>query len=248
MEIYQQVMLGGTFEQIEAIVHVHLVVAGEEVDLHARHTDLLTPCELLFTIFRLVQTVLRCRGTIHPTHTGVIPYHRSYALRLGIVDSILDGLPIFHPIPLCIDEHIRQMERGRHVDILTDDVVIVRTMIISPIDPRYHTRMNPTGILQLAWLGDIGNQCRLYNIGQFSNNHHTPGTVPAATDLQLILIRGHPIEFPFVIKARSTLSALDIRLRNQCKHILCGFEERRIAPTDVPAISRFERTAETAYG
>ena len=152
VEIHQQVMTGSTLQKIEAIVHIHLIVTREEVDLDTGHTNLLTPGEFFLTIFGLVQTIFRCRGTIHPTHAGVIPNHRFHTLRLSIVHGILYGLAIFHTIPLCIDEHIGQMERGSHVDILTDDVVIVRTMIISPIDPRYHTWMNPASIRQPARL------------------------------------------------------------------------------------------------
>ena len=152
VEIHQQVMTGSTLQKIEAIVHIHLIVAGEEVDLHTSHTDLLTPGEFLLTVFGLVQAVFGRRSAIHPTNTGVIPDHRFHAFLLGIVHGILYGLAIFHTIPLCIDEHIGQMERGSHVDILTDDVVIVRTMIISPIDPRYHTWMNPASIRQPARL------------------------------------------------------------------------------------------------
>ena len=68
MEIHQQMMAGGTFQQILLVVHIQLVVAGEEINLHASHTHPLAPGKLLLAVLFLVQAVFRCGSTIHPTH------------------------------------------------------------------------------------------------------------------------------------------------------------------------------------
>ena len=68
VEVHQQVVTGCTLHQVLTIVHVHLIVAAEEVYLHTCHTNLLAPGKLLLTILRFVQTVLRSRGTIHPPY------------------------------------------------------------------------------------------------------------------------------------------------------------------------------------
>ena len=73
MEINQQMVLGSTLQQVDAIVHILLGIAREEVDLHASHTNLLAPGKLLLTVFGLVQTELRTGSTIYPTHRGVVP-------------------------------------------------------------------------------------------------------------------------------------------------------------------------------
>ena len=150
VEVHQQMVTGGTLHQFDAIVHVHLVVAREEVDLHTSHPDLLAPGKFLLTILRFVQTVLGCWRTIHPTHGRVVPDHRLDALRLGVVDGILNGLVIFHRIPLGIDEHVGEMESNGEIDIFLDNVIVVAAVVIGPIDPRHHTWTNPTGILEFT--------------------------------------------------------------------------------------------------
>ena len=61
-------------------------------------------------------------------------------------------------------------------------------MIIGPIDPRHHARMNPTGIVQLTRLADISYQRGLHNVCQTANDDHTPRGVPGACELQVVLI------------------------------------------------------------
>ena len=68
MEVDQQVMACGTLKQVDTIVHVKLTVAREKVDLHACHTDFLTPSELFLTVLRLIEAELRGGGAIDPTH------------------------------------------------------------------------------------------------------------------------------------------------------------------------------------
>ena len=80
MEVDQQVMSGGTLEQVEAVVHVALIVAREEVDLHASHAQTLTPSELLLTVLWFVEPELGTRGAIYPSYRRVIPDERLHAL------------------------------------------------------------------------------------------------------------------------------------------------------------------------
>ena len=135
MKVYQQMMLCSTLEQIETIVHIRLIVAREEVYLHPCHTNLFTPGKFLFTIFCFVEAILWCRSAINPSYRRIIPYHRLYALLKGIGNSILYGFSVFHSIPFGIYQHIRQMQRNSHIDILLYYIIVVGTMIICPINP-----------------------------------------------------------------------------------------------------------------
>ena len=68
VEVDQQVVTGSTLEEVDAVVHVLLCVAAEEVDLHAGYAYLLAPGEFLLTILGLVQTELRARGAVDPAY------------------------------------------------------------------------------------------------------------------------------------------------------------------------------------
>ena len=247
MEIHQQMMAGGTFQQILLVVHIQLVVAGEEINLHASHTHPLAPCKLLLAVLFLVQTVFRCGSTIHPSHGRVVPDERLHALRFCIVDGVLDGLTLFHRVPFRIDEHVRQAKGDGHIHILLDDIVVVRAMVIGPVDPRHRAGLNPMGIGYFARLADIGHQRGFHHILQTSDDGHSPGrrdplqTSPRGGFLLSPsgeLVGGHPVVFPFIIKTGSTLPAPDIRLREQHKRAVNGFEQGRETPAVVIAFCR----------
>ena len=68
VEVDQEVMAGGTLHQVDAEVHVFLVLTAEEVNLHTCHANLLAPGKLLLAVLGLVQTVFRCRSTVHPAY------------------------------------------------------------------------------------------------------------------------------------------------------------------------------------
>ena len=50
------------------------------------------------------------------------------------------------------------MECNGEIDIFLDDVEVVGTMVVSPIDPRDNTWLNPTGIVETAGLAHVGDQ------------------------------------------------------------------------------------------
>ena len=158
VEVDQQMMLGRTLQEIDAVVHVHLVIAREEIDFHTSYTNLLAPGELLFAVLGLVESVLRRGSTINPAHRRVVPDEGFDAFRLGIVHRILNGIAVFHGVPLGIDEHIGKMQFDRHIDVFLDDVIVVRAMVIGPVDPRHHAGMNPVDIVELTGFGDVGDE------------------------------------------------------------------------------------------
>ena len=178
VEVDQQMMLGGTLQQVDAIVHVLLGVAGEEVNLHTGHANLLAPGKLLLAVFGLVQAELRARGTIDPADRRVIPYHWLDAHRLGIVHRILNSLAVFHLVPFGINEHVWQMQGNGHIHVFLDDVVVVGAMIIGPVDPRHRAGMNPTGIGNLTGFRHIGHQRRFHHVGQRTDDGKAPGESP----------------------------------------------------------------------
>ena len=238
MEIHQQMMTGCTLQQILTVVHVRLVVATEEVDLHASHTNLLTPCKLLFTILGFVQTVLRARGSIHPPYRRIIPDQWLHALGIGIGHGILNGLTLVgshlvHLVPFGIDEHVRQLQRDSHIHIFLDDAVVVGTMVVCPIDPRHHTRVYPTGIFQFTGFADIRHQCRLHDVSQRADDHHAPRGVPVTCQQQVVLVLHHTEHLAFIKQTRCTLPAFDISLSDKSKHTLEGFHQQRISPVGV---------------
>ena len=220
MEVHQQMMARAALQQVLTVLHVHLVIAGEEVDLHTCHPDALTPSELSLAVFRFVQSELRSRCTIDPSHRRVIPYHRLHALLAGIRHCVFNGLAILHLVPFGIDEHIGQMQRHRHVDILLNDVVIVGAVIVSPVDPRHHAGLNPTGIGNFTRLGHVGDERRLNDISQRTHNDYTPRRMPRPADFNFILIRNDTIEFAFAMETRCTLSRLNVRLADEGIHRL----------------------------
>ena len=199
MEIHQQMVTGSTFEQVDAVIHIHLVVSREKVNLHTSHTNLLTPRKLLLTVFRFVQAIFRTRSTIHPSYRRVVPNQWLHPFRLGIIDSIHHRLAIFHLIPLRINQHVWKVQSCRKIHIHLDDVIIVGAMIICPIHPRHNTRLNPAGISQFARFRHIRDQCRLHHICQRANHGNTPRSVPVTIKSHLVLIGANTIVFPLAI-------------------------------------------------
>ena len=149
MEVDQQVMACGALQQVLTIVHVALVVAREEVDFYAGNPDTLTPRKLLLTVFGFVQTELGTRRTIHPTDGRIIPDEWADTFLLGVSNGVLDGLAILHFVPLGINKYVWQVQGDCHINILADDVVVVGTVVIGPINPRCHTGLNPAGFCNL---------------------------------------------------------------------------------------------------
>ena len=236
MEVHQQMVSGGTFQQVLTIVHVLLVIAREEVNLHAGHTDFLAPGKLALAILWFVQTEFRSWSAVDPAHTGVIPDERFDALLTGIGNSILDGLAfvggqLFHLVPLGVDKHIGQMQRGGHVHIFLDDAIVVGAVVVGPIDPRHHTGLYPVRIIQLAWFTDIRNQRRRYDIGQRAHDNHAPRGMPVASNPHLVLGRHHTEALPIIIKTGGALLTLNVCLRDQGKHTILRLQQSRIAPT-----------------
>ena len=201
MEVNQEVMTGSRLEKVDAEVHVHLTVAREEINLHTCDPYFLAPGEFLLTVLGTVQTELRRRSAINPSHRRVIPDHGLNALINGIFHSILDGLAIFHHIPLSINQHVREFELDCHINIFADDVVIIATMIVGPINPGYHTWLDPVGISQLARFGNIGNQGRGNDFRQVADHQRAPRTMPLTRDLYSVLGRSYAIELTIVVEA-----------------------------------------------
>ena len=108
-------------------------------------------------------------------------------------------------------------------------------MIVSPIHPRNHARMNPAGVFVLSRLRHIRDQRGLHHISQRTNHGDAPRSVPVAIKLHLILVRTHTIILWFAIieEGCSTLATFDVRLCEQHKHILCRLNQHREAPTSV---------------
>ena len=146
VEVDKQMVTGSTFQQVLTVVHVHLVVAREEVYLHACHTNLLAPGKLLLTVLGLVQAVFGCRGSVYPAHAGVVPYHGLHTLRFRVGHRVLHGLAVLHGVPFGIDEHVGEFQTLGHVGISLDDVVVVAAVVVGPVDPGGHTRLDPAGV------------------------------------------------------------------------------------------------------
>ena len=125
MKVNEQMMTSCTLQQVNAVVHIHLIISRKEVNLHASHTNPFAPSKLLLTVFRLVQAELRTRRTIYPSNRRIVPNQGLHALRLRIIDCILDGLAVFHLVPFSIDENIRQFQRHRHIDIFLDNLIVI---------------------------------------------------------------------------------------------------------------------------
>ena len=68
------------------------------------------------------------------------------------------------------------MQGDGHIHILLDDIVVVRAMVISPVDPRHRAGLNPMGIGYFARLADIGHQRGFHHILQTSDDSHSPGS------------------------------------------------------------------------
>ena len=128
-------MTGGAFHQFVIVLYLTLGVASEEVDLDACYSYRLAPCEFAFAVLGLVQSELRSWSAIDLASRGVVPYHRFHAFRLGVADSIFNGLAVLHLVPFGIDKDIREAEFNGHVDILTDDIVVVAAVVMRPINP-----------------------------------------------------------------------------------------------------------------
>ena len=103
------------------------------------------------------------------------------------------------------------------------------------------------GIGNFTRLADIGHQRGFHHILQTSDDGHSPGrrdplqTSPRGGFLLSPsgeLVGGHPVVLPVVIETGSTLSAPDIRLREQHKRAVNGFEQGRESPTVVVAFCR----------
>ena len=118
-------------------------------------------------------------------------------------------------------------------------------MIIRPVDPRHHTWMNPTRIIELAGFADISDQRGFHHVSQTADDGYTPRTVPNTTHTKLVLIRRHTEKFILIVKTGSTLTTLDIGFGEQHKKTIYWFIERRKAPTVVKPLIRLKDATET---
>ena len=120
-------------------------------------------------------------------------------------------------------------------------------MIICPIHPRHHTRLNPAGISQFARFRHIRDQCRLHHICQRANHGNTPRSVPFTIKSHLVLIGANTIVFrlAIVVEGSSTLATLKVRLGKQHIHILCRLNQHRETPTGVEGIHDLRTTKAT---
>ena len=116
VEVDEEMVASGSFEEVDAVAHVHLVVAREEVNLHSCHTEALAPGELLLAVFRFIESELWSWSAIDPSHGGVVPYHGSYALVFGIAYGIFHSLAVLELVPLGVDEDIGEAESYGEVD------------------------------------------------------------------------------------------------------------------------------------
>ena len=235
MEIDEQTVTSSTFEQVETIVHIHLVVAREEIDLHPGNANPLTPCEFLLTVFGFVQPKLGRRSAVDPSHGRIVPDQRADTFLLRISDGVLDGLPILHFVPFGIYQNVWKSECCGHVYILFDDAKVVGTMVVGPVYPRHDAGLNPVRIGQAAGIGDIGDQRRFNNVSQRSHDDDAPRGVPTTVQCNLILVRTDFVELQlFVVsQARRTLPTFNICLGDEDETPIIGFQQRRIAPTAV---------------
>ena len=139
------------------------------------------------------------------------------------------------------------MQGDGHVHVFLDDIVVVASMVIGPIDPRYHTGMDPVRIINPAWLANIRDQCRLYDVGQLTDDGHTPRCVPAAIYLHLVLIGNYTVVAVSTIEARSTLFSFDVRLTDQDKETILGLQQGGVAPSIVISVWSDGWTIEARY-
>ena len=74
-------------------------------------------------------------------------------------------------------------------------------MIVGPVDPGYHARLDPVGIGQLTRLGDIGDEGRGHDISQGAKDQCAPGTMPFIRYFYVVLGRDDVVELPIIIEA-----------------------------------------------
>ena len=159
-----------------------------------------------------------------------------------------------HRVPFSIDEHVGQTELFGHIHVLLDDIVVVGTMIIGPINPRHRTRLNPTGIRNLARFAHIGHQRGFRHIFQASDDSQSPSphqTSPRRGGFLFSPPYGGGAggeALPITHKTGSTLSAPDIRLREQYESAAHGFEQGRESPAVVVALCRLRNAAKRRNG
>ena len=145
MEVHHEMMACCTFQEVDAILHCLLLVSSKEVNLHTCHSHLLEPCELSFSVFWCIESLMRSRSTplLNPCRRTVIPQQRLDSIVEGISDGIFDVATILHLIPLGIDKHVRQIQLNSHINIFLHYLIVVAAMIICPVDPRHATWHDP---------------------------------------------------------------------------------------------------------
>ena len=250
VEIDRKVVFCSRLQKVDTIVHIELVVAREEVDFHASNPDFFEPRELFLTVFGLVQAELRTRRAVNPTNRRTVPNQRLDIVVDGIFYSVLNGLAVFHLVPFSIDKHIRKFQTDSQIHIFFDNVVVVRAVIVGPVNPRNHARLNPRNIVKLAVGGHIGNQCRFHNISKIANNSHAPRRQVRASDFGLVLI-GADVEnlnvTAIVPKARRAVVGIHVRLAQKHVNIASRLNQSGIRPTTAPAVFH-ESARKTEHG
>src|SRR5574344_556839 len=146
------------FEEVDAVAHVHLVVAREEVNLHSCHSEALAPGELLLAVFWFVKSELWSGSTIDPSHGGDVPYHGTNALVFGIANGILNSFAVLELVPLFVAEDIGQAASDGEVNVFLNDIEVVGTVVISPVDPRHHSWLYPRRVVQFGLVSHICHQ------------------------------------------------------------------------------------------
>ena len=135
------------------------------------------------------------------------------------------------------------MQRGGQVHILLDDVVIVRAVIVGPINPGNDPGVDPVGIVQFAPVADVGDQGRFHHVRQGADDNHAPRGVVGVLSF-LRFIGNHPEHLAVIVQARGALPLFQVRFGNERENALGGLHQQGIAPVVAVAVGRSGNRAE----
>ena len=148
MEIDEQMMLCGTLKKFYHVSYIEIVVTGKEINFHTLDTDFLTPCELFLSVVGIIESEFRTRCPVYPADRGIIPDDWLDARFDTFLDCIfyrltLIGCNLWHFIPFCINQNVRQLHLYSQIDVFPYYIYVIGTMIIRPINPRSNAWLDP---------------------------------------------------------------------------------------------------------
>ena len=158
---------------------------------------------------------------------------------MSVAQGVFHVTAIIHLVPFGIDEYVRQMHGGGHVDILLHDLEVFGTMVMCPVYPRHHAGVYPRIVGEGGGWGNICNQSRLHHIGERAYYHDSPRAHPWSAYEAVVFVRHYAVQIGSlcVVKTSGTIVVVYVGLGQQCPHAAMWVGQHGESPPSVVVLT-----------